>query len=148
MVCWKNVTKLNTPVFYLSLHRKPIALKIKVWLTLSLRDFIVCKVFFLIFPEGSESINNFILSFPLLRNQRQVNNNLTNLHETKERKKERRDHLATGKKEAIGSYLGSYRLRKDHRSWRRVLEPNSRNKSNLAKRKNYNFLAYNRFGNS
>ena len=142
------MTKLNTPVFYLSLHRKPIALKIKVWLTLSLRNFIVCKVFFLIFPEGSETINNFLLSFPLLRNKRQVNNNLTNLHETKERKKDEIIWPWEKKRKAIGSYLGSYRMRKDHRSWRRVLEPNSRNKSNLAKRKNYNFLAYYRFGNS
>ena len=114
-----------------------------------LRNFIVCRVFF-IFPEGSETINNFILSFSLLRNQRQVKNNLTNLHENTLTNffKERRDHLATKKKEAMGSYLGSYRMGKDHRSWRRVLEPNSRNKSNLAKRKNHNFLAYYRFGNS
>lgn len=47
-----------------------------VYITLSFASF-----FFLNFPEGSETINNFILSFSLLRNQRQVNNNLTNLHE-------------------------------------------------------------------
>ena len=63
--------------------------------------------FFSIFPQGSETINNFILSFSLVRNQRQVNNNLTNLHETKERKKERRDHLATpGKKGGHGFTSG------------------------------------------
>lgn len=46
-----------------------------VYITLSFASF------FLNFPEGSETINNFILSLSLLRNQRQVNNNLTSLHE-------------------------------------------------------------------
>lgn len=47
-----------------------------VYITLSFASF-----FFFNFPEGSETINNFILSFSLLRSQRQINNNLTNLHE-------------------------------------------------------------------
>ena len=37
-------------------------------------------------------------------------------------------------------------MRKGQRSWGRVLAPNSRNKANMAKHKNFNFRAYHSFG--